>query len=210
MARVHPKVITKIHELVGAGITEVSEVKLSYAQVPLIKIKLTILLAMIYQITISTIKTRPIKSCSENKGMEKNQPWFQLYFRPYKKKSTTEQLNSINTEEHITEYEQTLLWVHQEPWQQDLLVKYGNTIGRYLMTTHYELPLFFVCVRTNVGYSAVAEYHKWMEDIAEASKLLKQWRSKFFMSDYSEAKISAVEQTFPATKLATFNHGRGG
>ena len=73
-------------------------------------------------------------------------------------------------------------------------------------TTRYELPLFFVSVRTNVGYSVVAEFviqHEKAEDIAEALNFLKEWNPrwcpKYFMSDYSEAEMAAVEQTFPNT-----------
>ena len=67
----------------------------------------------------------------------------------------------VNTEEEVTEYEQTLLWIHRESWQQDLLIKYGNTItllDATYKTTQYELALFFLTVRTNVGYSVVAEF----------------------------------------------------
>ncbi len=42
-------------------------------------------------------------------------------------------------------YTQTLLWVHQEKWQKDLLVKYGNTItliDATYKTTRYDLALF--------------------------------------------------------------------
>lgn len=142
---------------------------------------------------------------------KKNSPDSKLYFRPYKKKSPKQQLEMVNTEDEITEYEQTLLWIHQESWQQDLLIKYGNTItfvDDTYKTTQYELALFFLIVRTNVGYSVVAEFviqHEKTGDIAEALQFIKQWNPqwspKFFMSDYSEAEITAVEQTFPTTKL---------
>ena len=32
------------------------------------------------------------------------------------------------TKSDKNENETELLWVHQEPWQQDLLIKYGNTV----------------------------------------------------------------------------------
>ena len=54
-----------------------------------------------------------------------------------------------------------LLWVHQEQWQKELMCKYGNCISLIdatYRTTRYDLPLFFVCVRTNVGYCTVAEF----------------------------------------------------
>ena len=61
-------------------------------------------------------------------------------------------------------YQQTLLWVHQSKWQQELLARYGNTITlidatyETIQTTKYDLALFFICVKTNVGYSVVAKF----------------------------------------------------
>jgi len=46
-------------------------------------------------------------------------------------------------------------------WQGELLKWYGNTISLIdatYKTTHYDLALFFICIRTNVGYSVVAEF----------------------------------------------------
>ena len=68
----------------------------------------------------------------ENLGLKidewkKNSPDSKLYFRPYKKKSPKQQLEMVNTEDEATEYKQTLLWIHQESWQQDLVIKHGNT-----------------------------------------------------------------------------------
>lgn len=107
-------------------------------------------------------------------------------------------------------YQQTLLWVHQTEWQKNLLARYGNTISLIdatYKTTKYELALFFICVRTNVGYSVVAEFitqSETAENITEALQVLKQWNPewcpRYFMSDYSEAELSAVEAVFPNTK----------
>ena len=69
---------------------------------------------------------------------------------------------------------ETLLWVHQQQWQRELLTRYGNHISLIdatYRTMKYELPLFFVCVRTNVGYSVVAQFivqSESAECIAEA------------------------------------------
>ena len=49
---------------------------------------------------------------------------------------------------------QSFLWIHQEKWQRDLLVKFGNTItliDATYKTTKYEIPLFFLSVKTNVS-----------------------------------------------------------
>jgi hypothetical protein len=75
--------------------------------------------------------------------------------------------------------EETLLMVHQQKWQQDLLVKYGNTITimyATYRTTKYDLALFFLAVKTNVGYTIVAEFviqSETIEQIAEALEILK-------------------------------------
>ena len=107
-------------------------------------------------------------------------------------------------------YQQTLLWVHQADWQQDLLARYGNLMtlmDATYKTTKYELALFFVCVRTNVGYSVAGEFivqSENTENIREAIEVLKKWNPKwkpnYFMTDYSEAELTAIETAFPATK----------
>ena len=80
------------------------------------------------------------------------------YFRPYRckdpAKSNLKDLESAD-------FDNTLLWVQQEPWQQLLMTMYGNTISLMdatYKTTRYDLPLFFVSVRTNAGYCVVAEF----------------------------------------------------
>ena len=105
---------------------------------------------------------------------------------------------------------QTLLIVHQEHWQKELLARYGNPMALLddtYKTTKYDLALFFLCVRTNVGYSVVAEFVTQSEtanQIHEALEVLKQWNPKwnpaFFMTDYSEAELLAIEQAFPQAK----------
>lgn len=70
-------------------------------------------------------------------------------------------------------------------------------------TTKYDVPLFFLTVRTNVGYTVVAEFILQTETgvcIQEALCILKKWNPawnpKYFMCDYSEAGIETV---FPNT-----------
>ena len=53
------------------------------------------------------------------------------------------------------------MYIQQEDWQKELLVRYGNTVtlmDATYKTTKYSIPLFFVCVKTNVLYSVVAEF----------------------------------------------------
>jgi len=61
-------------------------------------------------------------------------PDTKIHFQPF-----------IKSESNSTE----LLWVHQEPWQQELLIKYSNTVSMIdatYKTTKYDLPLFFITV----------------------------------------------------------------
>lgn len=96
-----------------------------------------------------------------------------------------------------------LLFIHQEKWQQALLAEYGELthIDATYRTTNYDLPLFFLVVPTNVGYTVVAEFciqSERCEDIAEALEVLKSmnpnWTPRHFMTDYSEAEMLAIEQ----------------
>ena len=102
--------------------------------------------------------------------------------------------------------ETKFLFVHQEEWQQRLLLRYGSDLvlmDATYKTTKYAIPLFFVCVHTNVGYKVVAEFLCQNEDqecIAEALNIIKSWnptwKPKYFMVDYSMAEINAIESEF--------------
>ena len=78
-------------------------------------------------------------------------------------------------------YEQTLVFVHQEKCQQELLQKYGNVIAMIdatYKTSHYDLALFFICVRINVWYAVISEFIVQSETsgkIPEALAILKSW-----------------------------------
>ena len=98
------------------------------------------------------------------------------FFRPYV--SETESVETVSGETSCAvKLTQTLLWVHQR--QRELLTRYGNDISLIdatYRTMKYELPLFFVCVRTNVGYSVVAQFivqSESMECISEALNVLR-------------------------------------
>ena len=71
-------------------------------------------------------------------------------------------------------------------------------------TTKYAIPLFFVCVHGNTGYTVVAKCMCQNEDsgsIEEALELLRTWNEswnpKYFMVDFSLAEIDAIEKSFP-------------
>ena len=95
--------------------------------------------------------------------------------------------------------------------KKQLLIKYGNTISLIDATykiTKYDLALFFICIKTNVGYSVVGEFvvqSETAESIAESLAMLKQWNPtwnpQYFMTDYSEAELMALENVFPNTTI---------
>ncbi|XP_029923308.1 SUMO-activating enzyme subunit 1 isoform X1 [Myripristis murdjan] len=108
-------------------------------------------------------------------------------------------------------YEETLLFVHQEKWQQDVLKQHGNTIcliDATHKTTKYDLALFFISVQTNCGYIVVAVFIVQSEKachIKEALKVLKEWNPgwdpKFWMCDFSDAECNALQSAFPNTQV---------
>jgi len=99
-----------------------------------------------------------------------------------------------------------------------LLMRYGKDLvfmDATYKTTKYAVPLFFLCVHTNVGYKVVAEFMTQAEDemsISEAISILKlwnpEWRPNYAMIDYSTAEIGALEQQFPGINvyIGDFHH----
>jgi len=84
-------------------------------------------------------------------------------------------------------------------------------------TTKYELPVFFVLVKTNVGYSVVADFiiqSETTEQITKALKVLTTWNPEWtprnFMVDYSEAELSAIKNVFSKCNayLCDFHRGQ--
>ena len=126
-------------------------------------------------------------------------------------KNEAEACSSSETCGDGEEFEQTFLWVHQMQWQKEMLAKYGNTmtlLDATYKTTLYDLALFFVTVRTNAGYMVAAEFlvhSETNQQIEEALNLLKQWNPQwsptYFMCDYSEAEILAIETAFPTATV---------
>ena len=60
-------------------------------------------------------------------------------------------------------------------------------------------------VKTNVDYTPIAEFvteDEVSETILEVVKNLNpDWNSSYFMSDFCEAQISALETTFPLSRV---------
>ena len=107
---------------------------------------------------------------------------------------------------HADKQSTDLLFVHQTHWQRTLLEKYGNEIcllDATYKTSRYALPLFFLCIKTNVNYCVVGSFviqHETRWAIAEALDVLRewnpQWSPRLFMTDFSDPEIKAIEDVF--------------
>lgn len=225
--RVHPAIIQKIHALVIEGTTAPLEVQRHlkhYVRHYLCSDELPDNMDRAYYPSLQDIRNHiniakqslKLSVLDQENALLKTEEWkklspdMKIFFRPYSKESEGSDSNTeclLSTECD----EKRLLWIHQEQWQQELLIQYGNTISMIdatYKTTKYDLPLFFVCVKTNTGYCVVAEFVVESEDassIQEAIEVLKSWNPKwnpnFFMTDYSEAEMLAIESSFPGIQI---------
>ena len=90
-------------------------------------------------------------------------------------------------------------------------MRYGNSIVLLdvtYKTMKYEMPLFFISVRTNVGYGIMADFvvqEEMIEQILEALRVVQSWnpdwKPPYFMTDYSDTEIGAIESTFADCKV---------
>lgn len=100
-----------------------------------------------------------------------------------------------------------MLLVYQSAQQKYLLQRYGDNLcllDATYITTKYTLPLFFICVKTNVNYQVVAFFFtqdETTDSIIEAVDKLKEenptWKPKHFITDFCEQEINAIETVFP-------------
>ncbi|XP_072170067.1 uncharacterized protein [Diadema setosum] len=105
----------------------------------------------------------------------------------------------------------TFFFCHQTEYQRHLLQRYGNTLcllDATYKTTRYELPMFFLAVKTNFGYSVAGQFVVQFETVAaiqEGLRTIQQWMMederpwtpRYFMTVFSEREIRAIEETFP-------------
>ena len=121
------------------------------------------------------------------------------HIRKYKEIKQEHNESTFVDDDQQALFSQTLLYVHQEQWQQHLLRRYRNTIvliDATYKTTKYELPMFFVTVKTNVGYTPIADFVVQSEtgdQIGEALKIIASWNPDwnppYFMTDYSDGHL---------------------
>ena len=135
-----------------------------------------------------------------------------FHYRPYKeiKQEDDNDCTFGAADEQQAAFSQTLLYVNQEQWQQQLLRRYGNTIVLIDATykTKYELRMFFVTVKTNVGYTPIADFvvqSETSDQIEEASNVIASWNPDwnppYFMTDYSDAETTAIDSIFSQCKV---------
>ena len=63
------------------------------------------------------------------------------------------------------------MFVSQESWQKRLIAVYGNQLI-LIDVTKYTLPLFFVCVKTNVDFLVVGQFITHFEEADSISEIL--------------------------------------
>jgi len=83
---------------------------------------------------------------------------------------------------------------------------YGNevtVIDATYNTSRYDIPLFFLSVLTNCGYTVTASFLLSRETTANISEALlviskwnPSWLPKYFVCDYDQREITAIENTF--------------
>ena len=105
---------------------------------------------------------------------------------------------------------QRFLFVYQSKQQARLLARYGEIVllDATYKTMRYSLPLFFICVRTNVNYQVVGAFiiqNKTKEEIKAGIEVIKswnkEWHPRFFMTDFDEKEIDALEESFEAAEV---------
>lgn len=219
----HPLVAQKISEMVNAGISDTPEVKRSLryyvdnllskelGKMPLPHDRAFYPTNDDIRNDVSKAKRAIELSTLDQENLRlKVEEWkkatlsHHLFFRPYHSKCEHQGSASTENDDHeICEFEDTLLYIQQEDWQKELLACYGNSItliDATYKTAKYSIPLFFVCVKTNVSYSVVAEFivqSETCDNTQDALSILKTWnptwKPSFFMSDYSDAEIAAIK-----------------
>jgi MULE transposase domain len=126
-------------------------------------------------------------------------------FRPFTEDVRNASVNDAGDLQVLGDEETGLLLVHQTNWQRRLLEKYGQLclLDAVYKTTRYALPVFYLCVRTNVDYIVVATFVLQYEDfvsISEALGFLKSWNPNWtprhFLVDGCESEMKALQTVF--------------
>ena len=154
---------------------------------------------------------------------EKEHPDDLIFFRPRSKRMHLPKKLKVNNKSNLDsevfyymeafepvtdeELEDNFLFVYISKKQIHLWKRYGFTIfmDATYRTCKYAIPLFFLAVKTNVGYTCVGAFVVQSEDsksIAEALKIVKTFlrrhkiKVKNIMTDSSKAEIQAIKEVF--------------
>eukprot|EP00794_Sanderia_malayensis_P019328 gene19328-21252_t len=106
--------------------------------------------------------------------------------------------------------DQKLLFVYQSEQHRHLLARYGTIclLDATYKTTKYALPLFFLSVKTNVDYQVVGAFvceDETTDAIKEGIQILAGWNPGwnplYFMTDFDEKELNAIESVFTSCKV---------
>ncbi|XP_065067607.1 uncharacterized protein LOC135693148 [Rhopilema esculentum] len=113
-------------------------------------------------------------------------------------------------DERLGQQTQKFLFVYQSKQQARLFARYGEIVllDATYKTMRYSLPLFFLCVRTNVNYQVIGTFivqNETKEEIKAGIEVIKAWNKKwhprFFMTDFDEKEINALEDSFEGAEV---------
>lgn len=215
---IHPKITSKIRELVGKNITSPDVVRKcleqyvekemfggNAAQQKPIKSNRR------YYSSRQDLRSHTTRAISASKYCGDDQESLKQKVDQWCHESPTFKFYIRTRDNDMDGNESQFIFVDQEEWQQRLLLRYGSELvlmDATYKTTKYAIPLFFISVHTNVGYKVVAEFLCQNEDkecIAEALSIIKGWNPtwdpKYFMVDFSLAEINAIESEFPEVAI---------
>lgn len=162
-----------------------------------------------YKATVKQMLSRVDQENLEEKikGWKEENPEDLFFFRPYSQFPTEAVSEDTCTDGSIEAHiSQNLLFAHQTAWQRHLVNRYGEEImllDATYRTMKYELPLFFLVVKTNVNYTVVGSFITQDETTASIEEALRifrdwnpQWKPRYFMTDFCHEEINAIESTF--------------
>lgn len=199
---VDKNIINKIHQLVTNGVTSVREVEkciryyvedvlFAGKKVPSTKCRA-------FHPTKSDIANHIQAALREERAsnvdqesaaalvleLEKGDPESRFFFRPHQKNEVQTSGNptdSDDMEESVAnEYMETLLFCYQSKFMGEIMAKYGSNlalIDATNKTTDYALPLFFIVVKTSIGYMIAGIFIVQFETSPCASKHLQCFKS---------------------------------
>ncbi|XP_063232355.1 uncharacterized protein LOC134536550 isoform X1 [Bacillus rossius redtenbacheri] len=207
--KIHPDLVTEIKRLVGQGITATRDIKLlleEYVRNRYSGDEMSNRLSKTFYPEDSVIYAHVYRAIFSQKRDQMDQEVLQQTINEWKIQNREDCFFYRPYEDVSDSDVSPLLFCHQTKWQQKLLLRYGSVclLDATYKTTKYALPLFFLAVKTNVGYSVVGTFVVQSEStalIAEALNVFKEWlpewQPQFWMTDFSEMEIVAIEKTFP-------------